>query len=69
MEGIKPAWEDRENKDAYIFAFNYEVKDNDRVREFLESAKKIWNDLTLSLIGGLLPGCEYVLIFNFRPMV
>jgi len=61
--GIKPEWEDDNNKQGHIFNLDFFVdgtKGKNEFDEFFSLAAKNWEKIMLSLIGGTLFNAKYV---------
>lgn len=59
QEGIRPEWEDEQNKGGKILSMDYSV-DIDGFKAFIEVATKAWDKMMLGLLGENLFGAEYV---------
>ena len=58
-EGIKPMWEDEQNKGGKYFQLDYKIK-NDEMDTFSELANIHWKKLALTTMGGSIPHAEYI---------
>ena len=59
QEGIKPMWEDEQNKGGKYFQLDYKIK-NDEMDTFSELANIHWKKLALTTMGGSIPHAEYI---------
>ena len=59
VEGIKPMWEDEQNKGGKYFQLDYKVK-IDKINEFFTASNYQWKKLALNLMGMNLPGADYI---------
>ena len=59
QEGIKPMWEDDQNKGGKYFQLDYKIK-NDEMDTFSELANIHWKKLALTTMGGSIPHAEYI---------
>ena len=59
QEGIKPMWEDEENKGGKYFQLDYQIKNED-MNKFAELANVQWKKLALCTMGGTIPHADYV---------
>jgi hypothetical protein len=59
QEGIKPMWEDEQNKGGKYFQLDYKIK-NDEMDTFSELANVHWKKLALCTIGGSIPHADYI---------
>ncbi len=59
IEGIKPMWEDEQNKGGKYFQLDYKIK-NDEMDTFSELANIHWKKLALTTMGGSIPHAEYI---------
>lgn len=64
VEGIKPEWEDEQNKGGKIFTLEYTISNEGDIGRFMETVKKSWTEMILSLLGEILPQSEYVNFIN-----
>ena len=59
QEGIKPMWEDEQNKGGKYFQLDYKIK-NDEMETFSELANVHWKKLALCTMGGSIPHADYI---------
>ena len=59
QEGIKPMWEDEQNKGGKYFQLDYKIK-NDEMDTFSELANVHWKKLALCTMGGSIPHADYI---------
>ena len=59
QEGIKPMWEDEQNKGGKYLQLDYKVQ-NDKIDEFIKASNYQWKKLALNLMGMTLPGADYI---------
>ena len=59
IEGIKPMWEDEQNKGGKYFQLDYKVQ-KDKMDEFINASNYQWKKLMLSLMGMNIPGADYI---------
>ena len=59
QEGIKPMWEDEQNKGGKYFQLDYKIK-NDEMDTFSELANIHWKKLALTTMGGSIPHADYI---------
>ena len=59
IEGIKPMWEDEQNKGGKYFQLDYKIK-NDEMDTFSELANVHWKKLALCTMGGSIPHADYI---------
>ena len=59
IEGIKPMWEDEQNKGGKYFQLDYKVK-IDKINEFITASNYQWKKLALNLMGMNLPGADFI---------
>ena len=59
QEGIKPMWEDEQNKGGKYLQLDYKVQ-NDKIDEFTKASNYQWKKLALNLMGMTLPGADYI---------
>ena len=59
QEGIKPMWEDDQNKGGKYFQLDYKIK-NDEMDTFSELANIHWKKLALTTMGGSIPHADYI---------
>ena len=59
QEGIKPMWEDEQNKGGKYFQLDYKIK-NDEMDTFSELANVHWKKLALTTMGGSIPHADYI---------
>ena len=58
-EGIKPMWEDEQNKGGKYFQLDYKIK-SDEMDTFSELANIHWKKLALTTMGGSIPHADYI---------
>ena len=59
QEGIKPMWEDEQNKGGKYFQLDYKIK-NDEMDTFSELANVHWKKLALCTMGGSIPHADLI---------
>ena len=59
QEGIKPMWEDDQNKGGKYFQLDYKIK-SDEMDTFSELANIHWKKLALTTMGGSIPHADYI---------
>ena len=59
QEGIKPMWEDEQNKGGKYFQLDYKIK-SDEMDTFSELANIHWKKLALTTMGGSIPHADYI---------
>ena len=59
IEGIKPMWEDEQNKGGKYFQLDYKVQ-KEKMDEFINASNYQWKKLMLSLMGMNIPGADYI---------
>ena len=59
QEGLKPMWEDEQNKGGKYFQLDYKIK-NDEMDTFSELANVHWKKLALCTMGGSIPHADYI---------
>ena len=59
IDGIKPMWEDEQNKGGKYLQLDYKVQ-NDKIDEFIKASNYQWKKLALNLMGMTLPGADYI---------
>ena len=59
IEGIKPMWEDEQNKGGKYFQLDYRVN-IEKINEFITASNYQWKKLALNLMGMNLPGADYI---------
>ena len=59
IDGIKPMWEDDQNKGGKYFQLDYKVPVN-KIDEFIQKANYQWQKLALNLMGNNLPGADFI---------
>ena len=59
QEGIKPMWEDEQNKGGKYFQLDYRVN-IEKINEFITASNYQWKKLALNLMGMNLPGADYI---------
>ena len=59
QEGIKPMWEDEQNKGGKYFQLDYKIK-NDEMDTFSELANVHLKKLALCTMGGSIPHADYI---------
>ena len=59
IEGIKPMWEDEQNKGGKYFQLDYKVQ-KDKMDEFINASNYQWKKLMLGLMGMNIPGADYI---------
>ena len=59
QEGIKPMWEDEQNKGGKYFQMDYQIKKED-MDSFSKIASETWKKLALCTMGGAIPNSEYI---------
>ena len=59
VEGIKPMWEDEQNKGGKYFQLDYKVQ-KEKMDEFINASNFQWKKLALNLMGNNLPGVEFI---------
>ena len=59
QEGIKPMWEDEQNKGGKYFQLDYKIK-NDEMDTFSELANVHQKKLALCTMGGSIPHADYI---------
>ena len=59
VDGIKPMWEDPQNKGGKFLKLEYQIK-RENMDEFCKSINLQWKKLALSTMGMNLPGAEYI---------
>ena len=58
-EGIKPMWEDEQNKGGKYFQLDYQIKKED-MDTFSNLANLHWKKLALCTMGGTIPNADYI---------
>jgi len=59
IEGIKPMWEDEQNKGGKYFQLDYRVN-IEKINDFITASNYQWKKLALNLMGMNLPGADYI---------
>ena len=59
IDGIKPMWEDEQNKGGKYYQLDYRVP-MDKIDIFIQKANFQWKKLALSLMGNDLPGADFI---------
>ena len=59
IEGIKPMWEDEQNKGGKYYQLDYRVPLN-KIDEFIQISNNQWKKLALNLMGNNLPGADFI---------
>ena len=59
QEGIKPLWEDEQNKGGKYFQLDYKIK-NDEMDTFSELANVHWKKIALCTMGGSISHADYI---------
>ena len=59
QEGIKPMWEDEQNKGGKYFQLDYKIK-NDEMDTFSELANVHWKKIALCTMGGSISHADYI---------
>ena len=59
QDGIKPLWEDDQNKGGKYFQMDYQIKKED-MDNFSKLASETWKKLILCTMGGTIPCAEYI---------
>ena len=59
VDGIKPMWEDPQNKGGKFLKLEYQIK-RENMDEFCKSINLQWKKLALCTMGMSLPGAEYI---------
>jgi hypothetical protein len=59
IEGIKPMWEDEQNKGGKYFQLDYKVN-IEKINDFITASNYQWKKLALNLMGMNLPGADYI---------
>jgi translation initiation factor 4E len=59
VDGIKPMWEDPQNKGGKYLQLEYQIKKNN-LDDFFKAANFQWKKLALCTMGMSLPGAEYI---------
>ena len=59
VDGIKPMWEDPQNKGGKFLKLEYQIK-RENMEEFCKSINLQWKKLALCTMGMSLPGAEYI---------
>ena len=58
-EGIKPMWEDEQNKGGKYYQMDYQIKKED-MDDFSKLASDHWKKLALCTMGGTIPNADYI---------
>jgi hypothetical protein len=58
-EGIKPMWEDEQNKGGKYYQMDYQIKKED-MDDFSKLARDHWKKLALCTMGGTIPNADYI---------
>ena len=59
QDGIKPMWEDDNNKGGKCFQMDYQIKKED-MDDFSKLASETWKKLVLCTMGGTIPSADYI---------
>ena len=59
QEGIKPMWEDEQNKGGKYFQMDYQIKNNE-MDIFSKLASETWKKMILCTMGGTIPNADYI---------
>ena len=59
VEGIKPMWEDEQNKGGKYFQLDYRVQ-KDKMDEFIKASNFQWKKLALNMMGMTIPGSDNI---------
>ena len=59
IEGVKPMWEDEQNKGGKYFQLDYRVN-IEKINDFITASNYQWKKLALNLMGMNLPGADYI---------
>ena len=59
VTGVKPMWEDEQNKGGKYFQLDYRVQ-KDKMDEFIEASNYQWKKLALNMMGMTIPGGDSI---------
>ena len=59
IDGIKPMWEDEQNKGGKYYQLDYRVP-MEKIDIFIQKANFQWKKLALNLMGNNLPGADFI---------
>ena len=65
MDGVSPKWEDENNKGGHILSSTYEIKENDKIPDYLKFFQNLWMNLVLMVLGESLEASNYVEIIIY----
>ena len=59
-DGIKPLWEDENNNGGKFIQLEYQIQNLSKMEEFCRESQIQWKKLALLVMGGILPGAEFI---------